>query len=92
MQTATVTPTPPLDDPSLYFNRELSWIEFNARVLAEAMDSTNLLFDRLKFLGIVSSNFDEFFMVIVGKTPLYQIGAATTSTKLPPYPALCARW
>jgi polyphosphate kinase len=46
-----------------YFHRESSWLEFNARVLAEAMDPSNLLFDRLKFIGIVSSNFDEFFMV-----------------------------
>ena len=48
-----------------YLNRELSWIEFNARVLAEAMDETNPVLERLKFLGIVSSNFDEFFMVRV---------------------------
>ena len=46
-----------------FFNRELSWLEFNGRVLAEATDPSNLLFDRLKFLGIVSSNLDEFFMV-----------------------------
>jgi len=45
------------------FDRELSWLEFNARVLAEAMDPTNPLLERLKFIGIVSSNFDEFFMV-----------------------------
>ncbi len=45
------------------FHRELSWIEFNSRVLAEAMDASNPLLERLKFAGIVSSNFDEFFMV-----------------------------
>lgn len=45
------------------FNRELSWIQFNARVLAEGMDPSVPLLERLKFVGIVSSNFDEFFMV-----------------------------
>ena len=48
-----------------YFDRELSWIEFNARVLAEGMRDDLPLLERLKFLGIVSSNFDEFFMVRV---------------------------
>ena len=48
-----------------YLNRELSWIDFNARVLAEACSSTVPLLERLKFIGIVSSNFDEFFMVRV---------------------------
>lgn len=53
-----------------FFNRELSWIEFNARVLGEATDPTNPILERLKFLGIVSSNFDEFFMVrIAGFKP-----------------------
>lgn len=54
--------TPPEDR---YFDRELSWIEFNARVLAEGMDASNPPLERLKFIGIVSSNFDEFFMVRV---------------------------
>ncbi|HOG24428.1 MAG TPA: RNA degradosome polyphosphate kinase, partial [Candidatus Omnitrophota bacterium] len=52
-----------------YFDRELSWIRFNARVLAEAMDPSNPPLERLKFLGIVSSNFDEFFMVRVASIP-----------------------
>ena len=46
-------------------DRELSALEFNARVLAEGMDPTNPLLERLKFIGIVSSNMDEFFMVRV---------------------------
>src|ERR1700730_13356514 len=45
------------------FDREISALEFNARVLAEGMDPTNPLLERLKFIGIVSSNMDEFFMV-----------------------------
>lgn len=52
-------------DPKCYTNRELSWLQFNERVLSEAMDSDIPLFERLKFMSITSSNLDEFIMVRV---------------------------
>ena len=52
-----------LNETSLYFNRELSWIQFNKRVLDEALDKNNPLLERLKFAAIFSSNFDEFYMI-----------------------------
>ncbi len=58
-------PTIDLDDPKYYINRELSLLEFQRRVLQEARDETNPLLERVKFLGILGSNLDEFFMVRV---------------------------
>ena len=64
-EASNAAPTLTLESPELYFNRELSLLEFQKRVLEQAEDSENPLLERVKFLSIVSSNLDEFFMVRV---------------------------
>ncbi len=63
-----------LSAPELYLNRELTWLEFNRRVFHEAGDAQNPLLERVKFLAIVASNLDEFFMKRIGGLK-QQVGA-----------------
>ncbi len=68
-----------LSDPSLFFNRELSWLQFNSRVLAQAADATLPLLERLKFLAIYGTNLDEFYMIrVAGLKALYKAGIQET--------------
>lgn len=70
----------PLDDPALYINRELSWLDFNTRVLALAADTEQPLLERCKFLAIASSNLDEFFMVrVAGHQDALQAGRPSST-------------
>lgn len=64
-----------LKDPKLYFNRELSWLQFNTRVLQQAQDKRQPLLERLKFLAIYGTNLDEFYMIrVAGLKKLFTSG------------------
>ena len=65
-RTSEPLPVYDLNAPDLYLNRELTWLEFNRRVLSEAQERTTPLLERLKFLAITASNLDEFFMKRIG--------------------------
>src|SRR3954466_10323964 len=78
--------------PALFFNRELSGLEFNARVLHEAFDERNPLLERVKFLAIFSTNLDEFYMVrVAGLRRRIAVGVTYASpVALPPHEQLDA--
>ncbi|QSX75309.1 polyphosphate kinase 1 [Lysobacter arenosi] len=92
MNAAVVTPavdapseSDPLRDPGLYFNRELSQLDFNFRVLAQAQDATVPLLERLKYLCISCTNLDEFFEIRAGTLRHAQdLGIATGADGLSP--------
>jgi polyphosphate kinase len=76
----TTAETPDLGDPQLYLNRELTWLAFTGRVLAEARDQQNPLLERVKFLSITSSNLDDFFMKRIGGLKQQVAAGATELT------------
>ncbi|MER2064592.1 MAG: RNA degradosome polyphosphate kinase, partial [Alkalibacterium sp.] len=71
-----------LENPDYYQNRELSWLDFNARVVEEADDPTNPLLEQLKFLAIGGSNLDEFYKVrVAGLQDQLKMGVIEPDTK-----------
>src|SRR5687767_8009225 len=82
----------PIDPDQRYLNRDLSWLEFNRRVLAQATDPRTPLLTRVRFLGIFASNLDEFFMKRVGyiKRQIDTNIATATPDGLTPRPLLFA--
>lgn len=81
-----------IGDPALYINRELSWLEFNRRVLEQATNSSNPLLERLRFLCISSSNLDEFFEIRVAglKQQVAFAAAQSGPDQMPPTEQLSA--
>ena len=81
-----------LNSPQLYFNRELSWLKFNSRVLAQSLDETLPPLERLKFLAIYGTNLDEFYMIrVAGLKSLYKARIQETGPdKLTPGEQLAA--
>ena len=73
-----------MSNPKLYFEKELSWLSFNERVLQESADSNVPLIERIRFLGIYSSNLDEFFRVRVAKLRRKALLESATSDKESP--------
>ena len=79
-------PVPDVDDPALYINREISWIEFDRKVLETAADPSVPLLERVKFLSIFFNNLDEFYMVrVMNLQRQARSGAEPTGAdKMPP--------
>ena len=93
-------PTKTNPNAAHFLNRELSWLEFNQRVLDEACDPTNPLLERLKFFTIASSNLDEFFEVrVAGLKQQIESGVSTRTADglahteiFAASPSVSARW